>query len=126
MTIDWLEISCYILTVMLGAMSVYLKHSAVAQKRAAEIESWLLTVRTSAEEYIVRAEKEFEGTQRGGEKFEWVVGCIFALLPKQMRLFITRDMIAEVVQAAFDCMANYAAAQLDKALSDKKEQLCSD
>ena len=71
--INWIDIIGYIFAVVLGALSVYFKRSAVAQKKAAEVAGWLVSVRASAEEYIVRAENEFKGTQRGGEKFEWVV-----------------------------------------------------
>jgi len=124
--INWIEITGYILTVLLGALSVYLKRSAAAQKKSAEIENWLLSARASAEEYIARAEKEFKGTQRGGEKFEWVVSCIFALIPEQLQRFITRNIIAETVQAAFDCMADYASAKLDRALSGGEGKACSD
>ena len=119
--INWINSIGYLLTVLLGALSVYFKQSTAAQKKATEIESWLVTVRSSAEEYIARAEKEFKGTQRGGEKFEWVVSCIFALIPSKVRLFITREMIAEIVQSAFDCMADYAAAKLDKAIEATAE-----
>ena len=120
MEINWTEIIAYILTVALGALSIYFKRSAAAQSKAAEIEDWLSVIKGSAAKYIVKAEKTFEGTQRGGEKFEWVVEYLFTLLPVPMRAFITREMIGDIVQGAFDAMADYATAQLDKALSDKE------
>ena len=121
MEFNWTEIIAYILTVALGALSLYFKRSAAAQSKAAEVESWMSELKGSAAKYVVKAEKTFEGTQRGGEKFEWVVETLFILLPVPVRAFITKDMIAEIVQGAFDAMAEYATTQLDKALSGKEE-----
>ena len=78
------------------------------------------SIKGSAAKYVVKAEKMFEGTQRGGEKFEWAVDSLYILLPVPVRAFITKDMIAEIIQGAFDAMAEYATTQLDKALSDKE------
>ena len=120
MEFNWTEIIAYILTVALGALSIYFKNSAAAQSKAAEVENWIAVIKGSAANYIVKAEKEFEGTQRGGEKFKWVVEYLYMLLPISIRSFITKDMIADIVQGAFDAMADYATTQLDKALSDKE------
>ena len=120
MDINWLDILGYILTILFGALSIYFKRSAAAQSKVAEVESWLAEIKGSADKYIAKAEKEFEGTQRGGEKFEWVVETLYVLLPVPVKAFITKEMIAEIVQGAFDAMAEYATAQLDKALSDKE------
>jgi hypothetical protein len=117
MEFNWLDILGYILTILLGALSIYFKRSAAAQSKVAEVENWLAEIKGSADKYIARAEKEFEGTQRGGEKFDWVVETLFMLLPVPVRAFITKEMIAEIVQGAFDAMAEYATAQLDKAIS---------
>jgi hypothetical protein len=120
MEFNWIEIGGYILTIILGALSIYFKRSAAAQSKAAEVENWLAEIKGSADKYIAKAEKEFKGTQRGGEKFAWVVETLYMLLPVPVRAFITKEMIAEIVQGAFDAMAEYATAQLDKALSDKE------
>ena len=121
MEFNWTEIIAYILTVALGALSLYFKSSAAAQSKAAEVESWMSELKGSAAKYVVKAEKMFEGTQRGGEKFEWAVDSLYILLPVPVRAFITKDMIAEIIQGAFDAMADYATTQLDKALSNKEE-----
>lgn len=120
MEFNWTEIIAYILTVALGALSIYFKRSAAAQSKVAEVKNWLAETKGSAAKYIVIAEKMFEGTQRGGEKFEWVVESLHVLLPIPIRAFITKDMIGDIVQGAFDAMAEYATTQLDKALSDKE------
>ena len=120
MEFNWTEIIAYILTVVLGALSVYFKRSAAAQNKAAEIENWLSVIKSSAEKYIVRAEREFVGTQRGGEKFEWVINYLFSLLPEWVKPYISPNMIADIVQSTFDAMAEYASMQLDKTLSAKE------
>ena len=119
MEFNWTEIIAYILTVVLGALSIYFKRSAAAQSKTAEVENWLAEIKGSAAKYIVKAEKMFEGTQRGGEKFEWAVESLYILLPGPIRAFITKEMIGDIVQGAFDAIADYATTQLDKALSDK-------
>ena len=120
MEINWLEIIGYILTVIFGALSIYFKRSAVAQSKAAEVENWIAEIKGSAAKYIVKAEKIFEGTQRGGEKFKWAVDSLYILLPVPIRAFITKEMIGDIIQGAFDAMADYATTQLDKALSNKE------
>lgn len=120
MEFNWTDIIVYILTVALGALSIYFKRSAAAQSKAAEVENWLAEIKGSAAKYIVKAEMMFTGTQRGGEKFEWAVESLYVLLPIPIRAFITKDMIADIVQGAFNAMAEYATTQLDKALSEKE------
>ena len=120
MEFNWVEILSYILTIMLGALSLYFKKSATAQSKVAEVESWVAEIKGSAGKYIVKAENMFEGTQRGGEKFEWVIERLYIMLPLPVRAFITKEMIGDIVQGAFDAMAEYATTQLDKALSDKE------
>ena len=120
MEFNWTDIIVYILTVALGALSIYFKRSAAAQSKAAEVENWIAVIKGSAAKYIVKAEKMFEGTQRGGEKFEWAVESLYILLPVPIRAFITKEMIGDIIQGAFDAMADYATTQLDKALSNKE------
>ena len=120
MNINWTEILSYILTIALGALSIYYKRSAAAQSKAAEIDGWLSEMKNKSASYIAKAEETFAGTQRGGEKFAWVVDSLWSWLPHQMRLFITKDMIGEIVQATFDSMADYAATQLDRAISRRE------
>ena len=126
MSINWTEILAYILSVLLGAVALYFKRSAAAQSKAAEVENWIAEIKGNAAKYIARAEDTFAGTQRGGEKFTWVVDYLYSLLPVTMRAFITKDMIGEIVQGVFDSMAAYATTQLDRAIEkievpDKEE-----
>ena len=119
MEFNWYEIIGYILTVIFGALSIYFKRSAAAQSKVASIESWVSVIEDNAKAYIVRAEKEITGYKRGGERFVWVVKCLLSLLPDWVRPYISKEMIEDIVQRAFDAMADYATTQLDKALSDK-------
>ena len=114
MNINWTEIVSYILTVALGALSLYFRHSAAAQSRAANVENWLAVLRSGAEKYIVQAEETFAGTQRGGEKFKWVVDVLYAKVPTSLKKAITKEMIEDIVQGTFDAMAEYATTQLDR------------
>lgn len=120
MDINWLDILGYILTIALGALSLYFKHSAAAQSRVASIESWVSVIEDNAKAYIVRAEKEITGYKRGGERFEWVVNYLLSLLPDWVRPYISKEMVEDIVQRAFDAMAEYAATQLDKAMEVKE------
>jgi hypothetical protein len=118
MNINWTEIVSYILTVALGALSLYFRHSAAAQSRAANVENWLAVLRSGAEKYIVQAEETFAGTQRGSEKFKWVVDVLYAKVPTSLKKAITKEMIEDIVQGTFDAMAEYATTQLDRLVAE--------
>ena len=113
MEINGIEILSYIPAVALGALSLYFKRSAAVEK-------WIAEIKGSADKYIAKAEKEFKGTQRGGEKFDWVVETLHMLLPVFARKVITKEMIGDIVQGAFDAMSEYAAAKLDKAITKEE------
>lgn len=114
---NWVEIVLYII---LGAIIVYFRNSAAAKAKVAEIESWTGIIKGSVASLISRAEKEFNGAKRGGEKFEWVVNKLYGLLPIPIQAVITRDIIADIVQGTFDSMAAYAAKQADKFLTSEQ------
>ena len=118
MDINWTEILSYILTIALGALSLYFKHSAAAQSKAASVENWIAALRSGAEKYIVQAEETFAGTQRGGEKFKWVVDVLYAKVPTSLKNAITKEMIEDMVQGTFDAMAKYATTQLDRLVAE--------
>lgn len=100
--INWADIIITIGYVVLGGFVAYYKGSAAIKGKVAD------TIRI--------AEKEFKGVQKGGERFEWAVGYLYDLLPAPARMFISRDFIANIVQQTFDCMTEFAKAQLDKAV----------
>jgi len=111
---NWIEVIKYLLFALLGAAAAYYKSRPQLQTRAKEAEGWLERLRGMAAEYIARAEGAYQGTKRGGEKFEWVVGSLYALLPEPVRPFISRETVGDIVQGVFDSVEAYAARQLDR------------
>ena len=66
-------------------------------------------------EYIDQAEEAYKNvTKAGKEKFNHVVSVLFELVPVPLRIIITKEMIGNIVQKAFDAIASYASKQLDK------------
>lgn len=76
----------------------------------------------AAENAIARAEEEYkDATNAGGQKFEFAVDLIYTALPSPIRVMFPREMIANIVQATFDRIEEYAKLQIKKA-SDKIDE----
>lgn len=118
MSINWLEILKAVALVILGGAVVYFKSNPKLQSKAKEVEEWVEHLRGAAVEFIARAEREFVGTKRGGEKFIWVVNGLYNMLPDTLKPFIGKDLIGSIVQSTFDVVESYAKVQLDR-LVDK-------
>lgn len=87
--------------VVLGAAAVYYNTNAK------------LKAKTTA--LIAQAEDTYkDATKAGGRKRSWVVDRLYALIPKPLRVIITRDMVETIVQNTFDEITKYAKLQLDK------------
>ena len=70
---------------------------------------------SKAGDFINKAEEDYKDVSKAGmQKHETVVEWLYSLVPAPMKIFITRQMIAEITQTAFDRMAEYATKQLDK------------
>ena len=70
-------------------------------------------------DFINKAEDDYKSVSKAGnEKFKWVVTSLYGLVPAPMKFFITEQMIAEIVQKAFDKMAEFATKQLDKVVDN--------
>lgn len=126
MEFNWIEIIKAIALILFGGAIVYFKNSPKLQGKAKEVETWVEHLRGAAVEFIAQAEQEFVGTKRGGEKFIWVVNALHNLLPDALRPFISKDLIADIVQSTFDLVEGYAKVQLDRVVdkvteSDSKE-----
>ncbi len=53
--------------------------------------------------FITEAEEAYkDATNAGGVKFEYVVDKLYALVPAALKIFITRKMLAQIVQGTFD------------------------
>lgn len=100
-------------TVLLGALSIYLKTSAKAKTKAKEIADKIGEITAQAVVLIAEAEKEYKNWT-GGEKFTRVVDQLYALVPEGINMIITRDMIEEIVQSTFDQIKEYATAKMDE------------
>ena len=107
MNIDWLQIITTILLVVAGFFVSYFRtRSDLIDK---------------AKYAINNAEKQYENyTKAGSEKFQWCVSLLWDQLPAPMRIFITRETVATIVQSVFDGMARFAEQQLDRVF--KKEE----
>lgn len=67
------------------------------------------------EELINTAEENYKSaTQAGQEKFNAVVTWLYDMTPAPLKIFITKQMISQIVQTAFDKMQDFANKQLDK------------
>ena len=70
---------------------------------------------SKAGDFINKAEEDYKDVSKAGMlKHEAVVTWLYSLVPAPMKLFITRSMIAEITQKAFDYMQDYATKQLEK------------
>lgn len=68
-----------------------------------------------AEDYINVAEENYKSVTTAGEqKFSFVVDTLYNWCPAPFKMFITKQMISEIVQKVFDKMQEYANKQLDK------------
>jgi len=98
-----MQILVPILTIVLGALSVYLR----ANER----------LRNSSIKYITEAEEMYKDVSNaGGQKFQWVVDTLYNLVPVPLRIMVTKSFIERIVQSTFDSIEAYAKTQLDKAI----------
>lgn len=100
-----MQILMPILTILFGALSAYLR----ANER----------LRNSSIKYITEAEEMYKDVSKaGGQKFEWVVDTLYNLVPRPLRILVTRKCIENIVQSTFDGIEEYAKTQLDKAIDN--------
>lgn len=96
-----LEILGYILSIILGGVALYIKGKK--------------TITDNAVKYINEAEEGYKNLVIAkGEKFDYVVDSIYGLIPKVVKPFITKELVAIIVQNVFDQMESYAVKQADK------------
>ena len=89
-----------VLYVILGGLAIWFKQN--------------VKLRTKVAELINKAEELYtDTTKAGGQKFEWVVNTLYALLPKAMQVVIPRSMVETIVQNVFDQMKEFAKKTLD-------------
>lgn len=100
---DIMQLVVPVLTILLGALSAYLKTNE--------------KLRNSSIKYITEAEEMYKDVSKaGGQKFSWVVGTLYNIVPVPLRVVITKKCIEKIVQSTFDGIEAYAKTQLDKAI----------
>lgn len=112
-----LEVLKTIFILILGGFSLYLKYSPKAKTKAKEISDVIANITAHAVIFIEQAEDQYKDvTNAGGIKFELVVDKLYNLVPRSLRLIVTRKMIEDIVQKTFDEIEKYAKIQLDEAM----------
>ena len=100
-TSEIVNIALAALTIVIGFVSLYFKANT---KLYAKVTG-----------FITAAEGLYTDANSGGQKFQWVIGQLYALIPAPVRPFIPQSILATLVQKFFNQMAAYATKQLDKA-----------
>ena len=58
-----------------------------------------------AKSLIIQAESYFVGTEKGQERLEWVCGCIYEVIPANVKPYITKSQIKTAVEVIFKAIA---------------------
>lgn len=105
-----MEIIVPILTIVLGALTAYLKANE--------------KLRSSSIKYITEAEELYKDVSKaGGQKFSWVVDTLYNLVPVPLRIIVSRSCIEKIVQSSFNSIEAYAKTQIDKAVDKYFENI---
>lgn len=75
------------------------------------------TLRGKVVGFIDAAEALYTDAKSGGQKFQYVIGQLYALLPAFLRPFLPQALLAAFVQGIFNQVDAYAKKQLDKAVN---------
>lgn len=59
-------------------------------------------IRVDAYKLFLKAENGFKGTGKGKQKMEWVVKAINGVIPNWLKVFVSDDMLKELLQTWFD------------------------
>lgn len=98
---NWYNIIITILFIIAGFFVEYLK----TKKNLLE----------SVNDVINKAEEEYkDATKAGGLKMQWAIDLLFSYTPAFLKPFITKEVIGNMIQSAFDRIEDYAKKQLDK------------
>lgn len=91
--IIWFAV-CFILSVVAQFIRAYLKAKGVVTEEAAH--------------QIAVAEEAFATVEHAGkQKMELCIDALYGLIPAQVRIFFTREMIGQIVQKVFDEVEKY-------------------
>lgn len=96
--IDILQIAACLI---LGGLALYFKQNEKLKERATEL--------------IAEAETVYkDAAKAGGQKHEYVVNNLYSMIPSPLKIVFTKDMIATIVDNAFQWVESYAKDQLDR------------
>ncbi len=87
--------------IILGAVAVYYRTNAKLQAKANEL------IDTAQGMYT-------DATNQGGKRFEWVVDQLYRIVPVWAKPLLTREVVGNIVQTAFDWMEDFARQKADK------------
>ena len=96
---------CFILSVVAQFIGAYLKAKGEITEEAAH--------------QIAVAEEAFATVEKAGkQKMELCIDVLYGMIPGQVKIFFTREMIGEIVQRVFDNVEKYKDAWIDKAAAE--------
>lgn len=85
---------CAIIGIVAQFISAYLKAKGVVTEEAAH--------------QIAVAEEAFATVEHAGkQKMECCIDALYALIPSQVRIFFSREMVGQIVQKVFDQVEKY-------------------
>ncbi len=69
--------------------------------------------------FINKAEEEYINvTKAGNLKFEYVLNALYDnVIPGPLKMFISKQMVSDIIQKVFDQAESYATKQLDKVVN---------
>ena len=96
---------CFVLSVVAQFIAAYLKAKGHITEEAAH--------------QIAIAEEAFSTVEKAGEKkMQLCIDALYGMVPSQVKLFISREMIGEIVQRVFDNVEKYKDAWVEEAAQD--------
>ena len=96
---------CAIIGIVAQFIYAYLKAKGVVTEEAAH--------------QIAVAEEAFSTVEHAGkQKMELCIDALYGLIPAQVRIFFTREMIGQIVQKVFDQVEKYKDVWIEKAASE--------
>lgn len=96
---------CFVLSVVAQFIAAYLKAKGAVTEEAAH--------------QIAVAEEAFATVEHAGkQKMELCIDVLYGMIPPQVKIFFTREMIGDIVQKVFDQVEKYKDVWIDKAASE--------
>lgn len=101
---------CFVLSVVAQFLAAYLKAKGVVTEEAAH--------------QIAVAEEAFATVEHAGkQKMELCIDALYGLIPAQVRIFFTREMIGQIVQKVFDEVEKYKNVWIESSAEKLAQKL---